>query len=81
MYGPNAAQSRIRPAIPKTGGNSKRNPRKAKTSEIRAFLSELKTLPHSHRKLLCKLLRRAAAHAPGKVSVVRPVDSHQMMKP
>jgi hypothetical protein len=76
MYGPSQVQSRTQPLIPKTQGTPKRNLRKASTADVRAFLSELKTLPHSHRRLLCKLLRRAAANAPGKVSVVHPADPH-----
>jgi len=81
MYGPNHVQSRTRLATPKNGGTAKRSLRNAKTSDVRAFLSELKRLPHSHRKLLCKLLKRAAATAPRKVSVVRPAGSHQTIKP
>jgi len=80
MYPPNRLQSRVRPAFPGTAGRAKNNLRNATTSDIRAFLSELKMLPHSHRRLLCKLLRRAAAHAPGKVSVVRLADPHQKMQ-
>ena len=81
MYGPIEVQSRNQLTIPETGKAPKRSLRKASTADIRAFLSELKTLPHSHRKLLCKMLRRAAAHAPRKVSVVRLADPHQTMKP
>lgn len=81
MYGPIEVQSRNRPSIPKTRKTSKRDLRKASTTDIRAFLSELKTLPRSQRKLLCKLLKRAAATAPRKVSVVRPADPHLTMMP
>jgi len=81
MYPPNQFQSRTRPAVPKAGGAAKRSLRNAKTPDIRAFLSELKMLPHSQRKLLCKLLKRAAATAPRKVSVVTLADPHQTMKP
>ena len=81
MYPPNQVQSRIRPAVPRAGGTALTSLRNAKSSDISAFLSELKTLPHSHRKLLCKLLKRAAAAAPRKVSVVRPADAHPTMKP
>ena len=77
MYGPNLVQSRIQPAFPASTGTAKKNLRNTTTSDIRAFLSELKMLPHSHRRLLCKLLRRAAAHAPRKASVVRLADPHQ----
>src|ERR1700676_483724 len=80
MYAPNQAQSRMRPAFRRTTGTAKKTLRNVKTSDIRAFLSELKMLPHSHRKLLCKLLRRAAAHAPGKASVVRLADARQKMQ-
>ncbi len=81
MYGPIEVQSRNQPLVPRTERTPKRDLRKASTADIRVFLSELKTFPHSHRKLLCKMLRRAAAHAPGKVSVVRLADPHQTMKP
>src|ERR1700688_4241952 len=81
MYPPNQVESRIRPAVPRAGGTGKRSLRNAKTSEIHAFLSELKMLPHSQRKLLCKLLKRAAATAPRKVSVVRPAEPHKTTKP
>jgi hypothetical protein len=81
MYGPIEVQSRNQASIPGTGRTPKRSLRKASTADIRAFLSELKTLPHSHRKLLCKMLRRAAAHASRKASVVRLADPHQTKKP
>jgi hypothetical protein len=74
MYGPIPVQSGTQPSIPGTGGTLKKYLRNASTADIRAFLSELKTLPHNHRRLLCKLLKRAAANAPGKVSVVRLAD-------
>jgi hypothetical protein len=80
MYPPNQVQPTIKPAVPRAGGAAKRNLRDAKTSDIRAFLNELKTLPDYQRKLLCKLLKRAAATAPRKVSVVRPAVSHQTKK-
>ena len=81
MYGPTQAQSGTQPSIPRIGASPKRNFRKATTAEVRAFLSDLKTLPHSHRRLLCRLLRRAAAQATGKVSVVHPADPHLKKKP
>lgn len=81
MSGPNQVQSRMSPASPRAGGTVKRSLRNAKTSDIRAFLSELRMLPHSHRKLLCKLLKRAAATAPRKASVVHLAEPHQTMKP
>ena len=71
MYGPIQAQAKTNPQISRSGALARIDFRNASTAEVRAFLSELKTLPRSHRKLLCKLLRRAAANAPGKVSVVR----------
>ena len=80
MYGPNQTQSRIRPVFPRAAGTAKKSLRDVKTSDIRAYLSELRMLPQSHRKLLCKLLRRAAAHAPRKVSVVRLAEPHQKMQ-
>jgi hypothetical protein len=80
MYGPTQAQTKRQPQISRSGVFARINFRKASTADIRAFLSELKTLPHSHRRLLCKLLRRAAMNAPGKVSVVRLADPHQKMQ-
>jgi hypothetical protein len=80
MYGPIEVQSRTQLSVPRTGGLARISFRKASTADIRALLSDLKTLPQGHRRLLCKLLRRAAAHAPRKVSVVRPADSHPTMK-
>ena len=80
MYPPNPVHPTTRPTVPRAGGAAKGNVRSAKTSDIRAFLSELKLLPHNQRKLLCKLLKRAAATAPRKVSVVRPAVSHQTKK-
>jgi hypothetical protein len=77
MYGPIQTQSTIhQPEFPRNGALARINFRKASTNDVRAFLSELKILPHSHRRLLCKLLRRAAAQAPGKVSVVHLADPH-----
>ena len=81
MHVPIQVQSRNQPSVPRTERTPKRDLRKASTADIRAFLSELKTLPRSQRKLLCKLLKRAAATAPRKVSVVRLADPHQTMKP
>jgi hypothetical protein len=81
MYPPTQVQSRTRPALSKNGGAAKTSLRNAKPSDIREFLSELKMLPHSQRKVLCKLLKRAAAAAPRKVSVVPLADPHQTMKP
>ena len=81
MYGPMQAQEKTNPKNSRSDALARIDFRNPNTAEVRAFLSELKTLPRSHRKLLCKLLRRAAAAAPGKVSVVRPVDPHLMMKP
>src|SRR5579859_2877105 len=76
MYEPMQMQSKGQPQNPRSGALARVHFRNASTGSVRAFLSELKTLPHSHRKLLCKLLRRAAANAPGKVSVVRLADPH-----
>jgi hypothetical protein len=81
MYGPNEVQSRARLELPKSGGTATRSLRNAKTSDIHAFLSELKMRPESQRKLLCKLLRSAAARAPRKVSLVPPADPHPTKKP
>ena len=76
MRGPIQAQSRTQPMIPKSGALARINFRQASTAEVRAFLSELKTLPHSHRRVLCKLLRRAAAQGTGKISAVHLADTH-----
>ena len=80
MYGPVRAQSRTQLSLPKAGGTPRKSLHNASTADIRAFLSELRTLPHSQRRLLCKLLRRAAAQTPGKVSVVQPADPHPTIK-
>ena len=77
MYGPMQAQAKTIPQISRSGALARIDFRNPTTAEVRAFLSELKTLPRSHRRLLCKLLRRAAANAPGKVSVVRLADPSQ----
>jgi hypothetical protein len=77
MYGPMQAQAKTDPQISKTGALARIDFSNASKAEVRAYLSELKTLPRSHRRLLCKLLRRAAASAPGKVSVVRLANPTQ----
>jgi hypothetical protein len=77
MYGPMQAQSKTDPQMPGSGALARIDFRNASTAEVRAYLSELRTLPRSHRRLLCRLLRRAAANAPGKVSVVRLADPTQ----
>ena len=74
MCGPIQVQYLINPQIKKSGALARIDFRNASTAEVRAFLSELKTLPHSQRRLLCRLLRRAAAIAPGKVSAVHLAD-------
>ena len=74
MYGPIQVQSRTNPQIKRSGVLARIDFRNASTAEVREFLSELKTLPHSHRRLLCKLLRWAAANGPGKVSAVHLAD-------
>lgn len=81
MYPPTQVQSKIRAEVPRNGGKAKRSLWNANPSEIRAFLSELKMLPHSQRKVLCKLLKQTAATAPRKASVVPLADPHQTMKP
>ena len=77
MYGPMQAQAKTDPQISGSGALARIDFRNASTAEVRAYLSELKTLPRSQRRLLCRLLRRAAANAPGKVSVVRLADPTQ----
>jgi hypothetical protein len=77
MPGPMQAQAKTSQQVSKSSALGRINFRNASTAEVRAFLSELKTLPRSHRRLLCKLLRRAAAQGPGKVSVVRLADPTQ----
>ena len=77
MHGPMQAQAKTNPKISRNGALARIDFRNASTAEVRAYLSELKTLPRSHRRLLCKLLRRAAANAPGKVSVARLADPTQ----
>jgi len=77
MYGPMQAQSKTDPQISRSGALARIDFRNASTAEVRAYLSELRTLPRSQRRLLCRLLRRAAASAPGKVSVVRLANPTQ----
>jgi hypothetical protein len=77
MYGPMQAQAKTDPQISRSGALARIDFSNASKAEVRAYLSELKTLPRSQRRLLCKLLRRAAANAPGKVSVVRLADPTQ----
>jgi hypothetical protein len=74
MCGPMQAQAKTDPQNSRSGVLGRIDFRNASTAEVREFLSELKTLPHSHRRLLCKLLRWAAANAPGKVSAVHLAD-------
>ena len=74
MFGQMQAQGKTDPQISRSGALARIDFRNASTAEVRAYLSELKTLPRSHRRLLCKLLRRAAMNAPGKVSVVPLAD-------
>jgi hypothetical protein len=77
MYGPMQTQAKTDPQDSRSGALARIDFSNASTAEVRVFLSELRTLPRSQRKLLCKLLRRAAANAPGKVSVVRLADPTQ----
>jgi hypothetical protein len=79
MYGPIQAQSRTQSEFPRSGALARINFRKASTAEVRAYLSELKMLPCSQRRLLCRLLRRAAALEISKVSVVPLADPHPKM--
>ena len=48
----------------------------ATTTDIRSALRDLKMRPYCQRRLLCRLLRRAAGQANRTVSVVPPVESH-----
>lgn len=77
MSGPTPTQSRIQYRTQRNGALARIHFRHASTADVRAFLSELKTLPHSQRSLLCKLLRRAAMNTPGKVSAVHLADPTQ----
>ena len=67
-----------------TGGNLNEGTkplRYSSTAEIRAFLSNLKMRPHSQRKVLCRMLRRAAVYASSKDSAVNPAVSHHTTAP
>jgi hypothetical protein len=78
MFGQMQAQGKTDPQISRSGALARIDFRNASTAEVRAYLSELKTLPRSHRRLLCKLLRRAAAaNAAENVSVVPLADPTQ----
>jgi hypothetical protein len=81
MYGPIQEQTRSQSKFPNSGALARINFRKASTAEVRAYLSELKTLPCTQRRLLCRLLKRAAALGTPKVSVVPLADAHQRMMP
>jgi hypothetical protein len=59
----------------------KRNLRHASTSDIRAFLCDLKMRPQTQRRLLCRMLRRAAAQASTTDSAVHLVESHHKPTP
>ncbi len=55
--------------------------RSASTADIRASLCDLKMRPESQRRLLCRLLRRAAAQASTTDSAVHPVEAHHISTP
>ena len=81
MYGPNDSRTdnttvRVRCAV-ETG----KCLRGATTADIRAFLCDLKMRPQSQRRLLCRLLRLAAAHASTTDSAVHPVEAHHTPTP
>ncbi len=76
MYGPFHEQVKTQPHFSRSGVLSRINFQHANAADLNTLLSELKALPNRHRRLLCRLLRRAAAQAPGKVSVVHLADTH-----
>jgi len=59
----------------------KRSFRLTSTADARAMLSDLSLRPLSQREFLCRLLKRAAAQAATKDSVVGPVESHHEPTP
>jgi hypothetical protein len=80
MYGPVHEQVKTQPQFARSGVLPRINFRHASTGNVNTLLSELKSLPNSHRRLLCRLLRRAAAQAPRMVSVVYLAVTHHKMK-
>ena len=80
MYGPFHEQVKTQPQFTRSGILPNINFRRASAGDVNILLSELKALPNSHRRLLYRLLRRAAAQAPRKVSVVHLADTHHKMK-
>jgi len=80
MYGPFHEQVKTQPQFSRSGVLPRITLRHASATNVNTLLSELKALPNSHRRLLYRLLRRAAAQAPRKVSVVHLADTHHKMK-
>ena len=80
MYAPRNAASRMSSQFSAIQAEDT-HPRYPKTSEIRAFLSDLKMRPASHREFLCKLLRSAAANSASKVSAVTPSETPHSTQP
>ncbi len=76
MVTPNDPRSRMQFLSFGVAGEELNRLRFATTSDIRAALSDLRMRPYSQRRLLCRLLRRAAAQANRTISVVPPVETH-----
>jgi len=76
MYGPNDSRADSKIARNSCAVETRKRLRTASTSDIRAFLCDLKMRPQSQRRLLCRLLRRAAAQARTTDSAVDPVEAH-----
>lgn len=60
---------------------AKANLRYVSTADIRTFLCDLKMRPQSHRRILCRMLRRAAAQASTTDSAIHPVEAHHNPTP
>jgi hypothetical protein len=76
MVTPNDPRSRLQFSSFGVAGEEWNRWRFATTTDMRAALRDLKMRPYSQRRLLCRLLRRAASQANRTVSVVPPVESH-----
>jgi len=81
MFGPNETHEFSEATSAGDSAACKRNLRYASTADIRAFLCDLKMRPQSQRRILCRMLRRAAAYASTTVSVVHPVGTHHLPTP
>lgn len=81
MSAPKNQRSETKPATGSSSNKSTKQLRCNSKAEIRAFLSDLKMRPHSQRKVLCRMLRRAAVYASTKDSAINPAVTHHATAP